>query len=122
MTLRLPASTPPAALFFTVLPPGATSMPNPVIGLSKHKFKINHDNTFRVYGENFDTAGGTLNASFQSSSFDWDPPDYEVTAANRKPHFVVLTSKPKPNGALAPTTKGAPGFAGDTDDDLTITL
>ena len=96
-------------------------MPTPVIGLSKHKFKINSNNTFRVYGENFNDTSVGLKASLHSSSFDWDPPEYAVAASDRKQHYVVLTSKPKPKAVPAPTA-GAPRLASDTDDDLTVTL
>src|SRR5581483_311710 len=102
----------------------------PVIGLSKHKFKINNDNTFRVYGENFDDTSVTLKAKLESTSFDWDPPELNLADSDRKKHYVVLKSKPNLKAAPAPArhgaaapvqAPGAPGFA-DIDDDITITL
>jgi len=105
-------------------------MLTPVMGLSKHHFKKNNDNTFRVYGENLDDTSVTLKAKLQSTNFDWDPPEVAVANSDRKHHYVILKSKPNPKAAPAPArqksaasaqTAGAPGFT-DSDDDLIITL
>jgi hypothetical protein len=103
-------------------------MPTPVIGIAKRRFKVDDDNTFRVYGENFDDTSVALKAKLVSTKFDWDPGDYYVANSDRKKHYVVLTSKPKHKTIPAPA-KAAPTsqaarthFFSDTDDDLTITL
>lgn len=100
----------------------------PVIGVSKRKFKINNDNTFRIYGENFDDTSVTLKAKLESTSFDWDPPEIPVADSDRKKHYVVLKSKPNPKAAPAPRKAASTAQASftasltGTDDDLTVTL
>jgi len=100
----------------------------PVIGISKRKFKVNNNNTFRVYGENFDDTSVDLKAKLVSSNFDWAPDEITVASSDRKKHYVVLRSKPNPKSVPAPHAKSVASQAAgvvtfdDTDDDLTITL
>ena len=100
----------------------------PVIGVSKRKFKVNQDNTFRVYGENFNDTSVDLKAKLESTSFNWDPHEYTIAASDRKQHYVVLKSKPNPKAVPAPqhavpqARAGGVASAADTDDDLTVTL
>ena len=98
-------------------------MLTPVIGISKHKFKKNNDNTFRVYGENFDDTSVTLKAKLVSPHFTWDPGEINVASSDRKKNYVVLKSKPNPSAVPAPHARtGGIVATADTDDDLTITL
>jgi hypothetical protein len=98
----------------------------PVIGIAKRVFTKNENNTFRVYGENFDDTSVELKARLKCTKFDWTPDEILVANSDRKKHYVVLKSKPNPKSIPAPpmaaaAAHGVASLSG-TDDDLTITL
>jgi hypothetical protein len=114
---------PPAAVFFTRLfATGSHTMPKPVIGISKRKFKIDDGAVFRVYGENLDDLDVPLKVKLESTNFDWDPYEYMAEDNDRKKHYVVVRSTPSAKAAAPAPGSAAPRAFTTTDDDVTITL